>query len=419
MTRYELMEEARLRQGTTLVASNRRTYRISGTSRQVAYRPGGEGLVQFAVDTTAGVECCIKCFWDPNAARRKRSELLVQQRLANRNKLIADALAGAPYEIIERVGRHTPFAILMKKVSGESWADLKERVKAGSYPPTGWPDIKVRATWAYGLATAIQTLEKNHFIHADLSEGNVMLTVAEPHAGDMALVDFDAFVHPAHPQLDLQIKGSPGYAAPEVWNQQSVGIGSDRLGMALLIQEFLLVGDPAVPRDDILGWVYDQEAELCRRAGEPHPYVTKKHPKVAKLIRDTIKAVEPLDRPSPDDWRELLREIATGRPARKKMTDVILSAVPPASAHQVVFGDASTSLDLARTTFHIRATIERNRDGSVDVVVPSGAQVNAQSIDVAKIWKSFPGPARIPLRPGVVMFDPQGRCRVKVDGKEA
>lgn len=419
MTRYELMEEARQRQGTFLVASNRRTYRIGGTSNQVAFRPGGEGLVQFAYDSVANAECCIKCFWDPNPARRERSELLVRQRLANRNKTIADALAGAPYEIIERVGRHTPFAILMKKISGESWADLKERVKAGSYPPTAWPDVKVRATWAYGLATAIQTLEKNQFIHADLSEGNVMLTAVEPHAGDMALVDFDAFVHPAHPHLDLQIKGSAGYAAPEIWNQRSVGIGSDRLGMAILIQEFLVIGDPAVGRDDALGWVYDQEAELCRRAGEPHPYVVQKYPKVAALVRDAIKAARPLDRPSPDDWRELLREIATGRPPRKKLTSIVFEAVPPAQPQQVVFGDTSTSLDLARTTFQIRATVERNRDGSVDVVVPSGGQVNAQSIDALNVWRSFRGPARIPLRPGVVMFDPSGRCRIKVQGNEA
>lgn len=318
MTRYELMDEARLRQGALLIASNKRKYRIFGNSKQVAFRPGGEGLVQFAVDMATGAECCIKCFWDPNQARRRRSEILVKQRLANSNKVVADALAGAPYEIIDNVGRCTPFAILMKKVNGDSWADLKERLRAGLYPPTAWPNVKVRATWAYGLATAIQTLEKNRFIHADLSEGNVMLTVAEPTAGDMALVDFDAFVHPAHPELDLQIRGSEGYAAPEIWKQHSVEIGSDRLGMAILIQEFLVIGDAAVSRDDALGWIYDQEAELCRRGGEPHPYVIKKYPKAAELVRQSIKAQRPFDRASPEQWRDvLLRSRPDTRRARK------------------------------------------------------------------------------------------------------
>lgn len=101
------------------------------------------------------------------------------------------------------------------------------------------------------------------------------------------------------------------------------------------------------------------------------------------------------------------------------MTAVVFKAVGPAPQDQVVFADTANSLDLTPTRFQIRATIERNRDGSVDVVVGRGGRINAQNTDGLKVWKAFHGPARIPLRPGVVMFDPDGRCKVIVDAREA
>jgi len=420
MQQGELMQEARARQGKTLTASNGRNYRFAGSTSQVAFRKGGEGLVQFAVDMNSGTECCVKCFWDPNVERRKRSSLLVKQRLANQNKHSADALAGAPYEIIERVGACTPFAVLMKKVKGESWDDLKETAKQSStFPPSSWPSLRVRATWAYGLATAIYHLEKNQFVHADLSEGNVMLTSAEPLAGDMALVDFDAFVHPAHPELDLQVRGSEGYAAPEIWQGRSVGVGSDRLGLAILIQEFLILGEPGIDRDNSLGWKYDQESEICSRTGEPHPYLASRFPEVAQLIKESIRAARPLDRPAPEKWRDVLRQIAKGLPPRKRLTGIVVRTLPPATQDHVVFGDKDRALDLRRTRLQIRATLERNTDGSVDAIIYSGGQVNAQNIDGVSAWRAFRGPARIPLRPGVVMFDPKGQFKIVVEGRES
>lgn len=420
MQQADLMQEARARQGTTVVASNGRSYRFAGSTSQVVFRKGGEGLVQFAIDVTSGVERCVKCFWEPSAERRNRSILLVNQRLANQNKQKADALAGAPYEIIERLGPCTPFAVLMKKVRGDSWDDLKEVAKQSStFPPVSWPPFRVRATWAYGLATAIHQLEKYQFVHADLSEGNVMLTAAEPLAGDMALVDFDAFVHAAHPELDRQVRGSEGYAAPEIWQGRSVGVGSDRLGLAILIQEFLIVGESGIDRDNSLGWKYDQESEICSRAGEPHPYIISRFPDLARLVERSLRAGRPLERPAPDEWRNVLRPIAKGQPPRKRFTDVVLRTLPPATQDEVAFSDRERFLDLQRTHLRIRATLERNTDGSVDAIVPGGGQVNAQNIDGGSTWRAFQGPTRIPLRPGVVMFDPKGRFKVVVEGREA
>jgi serine/threonine protein kinase len=420
MQRVDLQHEARRRQGTTLSASNGRQYRFHGTSAVLQCPNGSEGLVQFAVDVATGVECCVKCFWDPSADRRKRSLLLAHQQLANPQKYAADALAGAPYEVIEQLGPCTPFAVLMKKVRGDSWNLLKERVSlSATFPPQPWPSLRVRATWAYGLATAIQLLEKHQFVHADLSEGNVMLTEAEPLAGDMALVDFDAFVHPAHPELNLDVRGSEGYAAPEIWEGRAVGVGSDRLGLAILIQEFLIVGEPSIDRDNSLGWKYDQESEICLRRGEPHPYLTSRFPELAQLVEESLRAVRPLDRPAPGKWRDALRLIAKGLPPRKRLTGIVMRTLPPATQDHVAFGDKDRALDLRRTRLQIRATLERNTDGSVDAIIYSGGQLNAQNIDGVSAWRAFRGPARIPLRPGVVMFDPKGQFKIVVEGRES
>src|ERR1035438_4985613 len=263
MPKPELLTEAVGRQGTD-VRCQGRTFRIEGTADGAVFKMGGEGLVQLATDLSTNNSCRIKCFWEPTTLRRKRSDMLVQQQLADLGKTVADALGGAPYEILTNVGPHTPFAIVMKDVHGFSWKDLKENgqqrsLNAKQYPPPNWPSLAVRATWAYGLATAVLNMERRRFIHADLSDGNAMVTPNGTSAGDMALVDFDAFVHPSYPHLDSTCKGSEGYAAPEIWHSKSVDVGSDRVGMAILIQEFLVTGDPKISVEEGFGWRYDQD----------------------------------------------------------------------------------------------------------------------------------------------------------------
>jgi hypothetical protein len=121
-------------------------------------------------------------------------------------KPVADPFGGAPFKVLTSLGRHTPFALIMKNVPGTSWRNLKEfAMYDTSYPPSGWPSERVRATWAYGLATAVMKMEEHGFVHGHLTPGNVMVIPAALHTselgwdeGDIGLVDFDNFFYPSY-----------------------------------------------------------------------------------------------------------------------------------------------------------------------------------------------------------------------------
>ena len=122
MGKNEIQRAAVQRQGEIVKGR----FRIAGPKDRAAFEPGGEGLVQLAEDLRTGRKCRIKSFWEPNANRQRRSELLIKQQLADLGKHNADALGGAPYEMLSALDAHTPFAIVMKNINGSSWKTLKE-----------------------------------------------------------------------------------------------------------------------------------------------------------------------------------------------------------------------------------------------------------------------------------------------------
>jgi serine/threonine protein kinase len=415
----QVKREAVARQGTTIVTGAHR-FHIDGKPDKAIFRSGKEGLVHKATDLDSGIECRIKCFFDPSPKRRKRSEILVRERLPNLIKKVADPLAGAPYELLGRLGQCTPFAVVMRDVHGSNWADLKDAAKStGSrnYPPPGWPSLAVRATWAYGLATAVNEMESRRFIHADLSDGNVMVTASGDSAGDMALVDFDSFVHPAYPELDSDCRGTAGFAAPEIWNSVSVSIGSDRVGMAILIQEFLFFGDSSITANESYKWAYDQNTEIGKAAAEAHPFIQAKYPEIARLVVETLRARTPGARPEPAAWRPVLLAIynSTQRPTRLRAVSIDSHPLNLADYHLLFAGNAQI-LDLSKTPFGIHATLQRNSDGSIDAVVHPGATIQAQSAGTHS-WKGFTGSQRIRVVPGIVLFDAKGKRTARVDDK--
>jgi serine/threonine protein kinase len=418
MGKAEVKREAVARQGTTIRSTEGRRFTIMGTQKSAVFEFGGEGLVHRAVDVDRNVNCRIKCFFEPDQLRYQRSSLLVQSRLADLGRSVADALGGAPYEMLQGLGPYTPFAIVMKNVAGTSWRNLKERAQQETYPPPGWPEREVRATWAYGLATAVMNMERRDFIHADLSDGNVMVSPSGPRAGDMALVDFDSFVHPSHPELDSSCRGSDGYAAPEIWRSQGVGRGSDRLGLAILIQEFLVIGAPELNGSEAFGWRYDQDAEICSLKGEPHPFFSERYPELADLVRRALRAQRPELRPDGEAWRPALRALAAGVASRRRLSGITLTAHPlPDPNFQLPFHDAQKALDLSSTAYRIRATLQRNSDLSVDLIVHDGAEIRVGS-HAGRSWRIHASGDRVQVVPGTVLFDDRGKVSARIDGKE-
>lgn len=444
MGKMQVRQEARALQGTS-IQCNDRTLHISGGSSQAEFEMGSEGLVHLAKDESTGEKVRIKCFWEPDERRRRRSEKLVELELPDLNKSKADALGGAPFGMLPALGPCTPFAVVMKNVRGENWRKLRSRAETESqYPPSWWPPAEIRATWGYGLATAVLKMEARGFIHADLSPGNVVVNdgfhgipdaenvpggpgPGEDEAGDMALVDFDRYVHLAG-DLPEPGQGSEGYAAPEIWQRQVPSVGSDRTALAILIQEFLVAGDSDISREESLNWSYDQgarcfewsfaaESENSDGHGDVHPLLDRKYPALAKLVRDTLAASGPGARPAPQAWRRPLRDIV-GRPAgeaRAQFRGLLIEADPiKSSVLRVAFAPSKDSLDLSTTGFGIRASLERDPSGSIFLVVHDGAMLNIR-LPGSEKWTQYPGGGRVSAEIGMVLSDKNGKSNARLD----
>jgi serine/threonine protein kinase len=402
-SKSKLRREALARQGTIVSVRGRR-YKFLGNQAKAEFEEGGEGLVQPVREEQGYSRYRVKCFWEPNNNRKYRSSLLTQNPLANPNKEYADALAGAPVEIWEQLGAYTPFAVVMKEVRGRSWKSLREAASvAEKYPLPDWPLLSIRATWAYGLATAVKQMEERQFIHADLSPGNVMVTPDGERAGDMALVDFDSFVLPAMSQMDVTMRGSDGYAAPEIWQGQYAKVGSDRIGLAILIQEFLLIGEPSISADEAFQWAYDQESEIVAANAEAHPAVRRLWPEIATLVEKTLCTRNLMERPAPEAWRKALLPLAEASPVSVPSTvkgaelrNIILIGYPVQTSTFYRIPDHERRVDLLLSSFRLRSTLERDVSGGVTLLVHPGGELRVQ-IPGYKRWHIYQGGARIPL----------------------
>jgi hypothetical protein len=441
MGKMQVRQEARALQGKN-VPFNSRSLHIAGGPSQAEFEMGSEGLVHLATDESSGEKFRIKCFWEPHDQRRQRSKRLVELGLADLNKSTADALGGAPFGMLPALGPYVPFAVIMKNVRGENWRKLRALVEIDAqYPPSWWPSPEIRATWGYGLATAVMKMEALGFIHSDLSPGNIVLNdgvhgvqdvkgaeqapAEKDESGDMALVDFDRYFHPPG-DLPEPGQGSEGYAAQEIWQKKVPRVGSDRTAMAILIQELLVVGDPDISKAEALDWGYDQESRVFEwsfpvgtetgQKGDVHPLLCRKYPDLAKLVRDTLSAPSPEARPGPQSWRQQLREIAAGPSAAplKSLRGLLVEPDPNKSAGSAVsFGPTKQSLDLSSTDFHIRATLHRDSNGAIYLVVNNGATLNVQ-VPGSKKWIRYSEGARVPADVGTVLFDQEGKMNARL-----
>jgi hypothetical protein len=438
MGKMQLRQEARALQGKS-IAFGDRSLKIAGESSRAEFESGSEGLVHLATDERSGESFRIKCFWEPDDMRRRRSEYLVALQLVELNKPRADALGGAPFGMLPPLGASTPFAVLMRNVRGESWRKLRTRAEAeAEYPPKWWPPVAIRATWAYGLATAVTKMEARGFVHADISPGNIVVndglhgTVSDAgsemnddDAGDMALVDFDRYVHGSAEVSELG-QGTAGYAAPEVWAKQLPQVGTDRASMAILIQEFIVVGDPELCKEEALDWSYDQESctfQAKPRGDSPesrnasaHPLLARKYPELAALVEATVHATKPEARPAPQSWRGPLRDIVyPGAPsAPSRLCEVTLIQVADISQpYHLVFTPAMRMLDLSETRFRIHASLKRDADGSAYLAVHSGAIVDVR-LTAVSTPNEYRGPTRIEVRGGMVLMEPGGAMSVRL-----
>jgi serine/threonine protein kinase len=374
------------------------------TFRKGLPKPGREGVVQLAHDGDLNRLCQIKFFFEPTPARLARSKRLVRTALPELNKERGDIFGGAPYRMLTGLEGTCSYAIVMKNVPGETWEFVKDAgydlaANAGPYPRPEWHTLRTRALWAFNLAAAIRELETRHMQHCDLSLGNIMVTPD----GTLSLIDFDAFNHPLEDERSLCV-GSRGYASPEVWQRQGAREGSDRVGMAILAQEFLLAGMLDVPVEDAFATSYDQDQQICTRTARCHPVLASKYPDFATLFNATMQATAPGDRPCPSNWMEVLQGIAEGTIKRhcfKKVT-VREGAIAMTNPKTVTVMNGTAPYDL-ETSFGIGAHLRANKDSTYDVLPSVKAELQVRY--KGKTYRPFKAGEIIPVESGMVLAD--------------
>jgi serine/threonine protein kinase len=281
-------------------------YLVEGDQKRARFQIGEEGLVHCAVEQFTGTKYRIKCFWEPDHNRLERLRFLVDRGLGKLKDKSADVLAGAPFDIIPSMGPISRFASIMKSVEGESWKEMREfAVQSPAYPPPDWPTLRIRLLCAYRLASAVELMESIGFVHADLSEGNLIVVPDGDRSGRVALVDFDSYFNSKYPSRFL---GTSGFVAPEIWTRGQMGIGSDRVAMAILIQDLLLVGDRRLKAEDVVNIKYTQEQILAKGA-RAHALIKERYHSIAVLLEQTLRAPTREQRPHPRLWRQALDDI--------------------------------------------------------------------------------------------------------------
>jgi hypothetical protein len=402
--RIQIRQEAIARQGS-VIKQRRNRYLIEGDQRKARFQMGEEGLVHYAVEESSGTKYRIKCFWEPDDSRLERSRFLVKQGLADLKKTSADVLAGAPFGLIDSIGGLSRFALVMKTVEGMSWKDLRQDAEqSGEYPPPTWPSLRIRLLWAYGLACAVERMEARNFVHADLSDGNIVVVPSGERAGDMALVDFDAYFNPVH---SSNYRGTSGFVAPEIWDRGSIGIGSDRVAMAILIQDLLVAGDPSITAGEAFDAKYTQD-QICSHQSPPRALLKTRYPRVAELLEATLLARTREQRPEPGLWREALLDLYRQQGRRCRLDSApenpmlrIWSSVP--------------RQDLSNTPFGIRADLLQARDGEFHIQVHPGAKVRIKLSEGT--WRELSGGQDVTIASQAMLFEPGAKlpCRLTLE----
>lgn len=139
------------------------------------------------------------------------------------------------------------------------------------------------------------------------------------------------------------------------------------------------------------------------------------HPEVAPIVQE----LDDKDRQQQNTLQELgdLRDLQPASPPSSTGTEPRLSieAYPiPNPAIGKVFDDRLSLLDLSSTGFRIRASLERNADGSVGLVIHPGATINIKTPG-EKRWRRVEGGARLNTETGMVLFDPKGVANARFD----
>jgi serine/threonine protein kinase len=194
--------------------------------------------------------------------------------------------------------------ILMPRVSGSDWQNLADSLRAGKWTLTD----EQRVAICRNLLASVEALETHELSHRDLSVTNVFI---DPVTWNVQFIDWDGVYHPSLAMPLNTTTGTSGYTAPIVRINRAGEAAatwcprSDRFAMAILICEFLVMGQGTPLAND--GGMFEQD-ELYAGSGPrlhaAEQILHRRWPGVCRLLRRALEASTFAACPSPAEWRE-------------------------------------------------------------------------------------------------------------------
>jgi serine/threonine protein kinase len=256
-----------------LLTIGERTYRFKDYDPafpgQPPWRSGAEGKAYPLLDPAGSVDAYLKFFTRPTPRRLSRTAWLISQQMQNwLPNLAAAPLLWADTRNIQRpAGLNFDFtAYLAQAVPGETWLELKNRIKDGK---TSLPE-EIRWRCLSDLVLAAAVLEQAELVHGDLSPNNIVIDLAAEFRQPLLyFIDFDAFVAKAAGKdrliflADGGTYGTEGYCPPDLSKRAGAGDVlvapySDRYARDMLLLELLLMDHGFSSDDPPAAWNPDR-----------------------------------------------------------------------------------------------------------------------------------------------------------------
>ncbi len=318
---------------------------------------GGEG---FAVPVDAGTSGrhILKIFKLPTPERVRRARFLSMLSLASLRSVSSLPLfAAAPVWAVNGIldvpgeGDLGVSGHLARFIHGRSFEDLLMK---------GWdPPLDVRTRLARQLCIAVEILEgSGRLVHGDLSPANIMIVDAEASNPKLCLIDYDGFYHPEVPPVPISKDrsggrswGTPGYRAPEFRKGSDALVDSDRVAMAILALELVVLR----PEDagDLTGDTLLEQKDIDARSPRIPEQIADRWPDGWALVQEAIAADVTARAPAPKVWRRALDQLDRLSRAPLEQRAQVTSA-PPFVVFVRRFGQEDRQVRLSRSggTFH-------------------------------------------------------------------
>lgn len=192
---------------------------------------GGEGSVYF----TADGQYVVKLY---HRAAPEKQKLLEQVLDLGRNLGVDEQYLAWPLGIVDRLDGQPTVGVVTRCVPA-SHVPLYKLIYS---PVTALEQFRQGRSWleflkmARAAAAAVRTIHGKGMAHADLHLKNFL---ADPSSGEVVLIDLDGLV--VRGFLPPQVKGMPGFIAPEVMmGNKSPDESTDRHSLAVLVLWVLL-----------------------------------------------------------------------------------------------------------------------------------------------------------------------------------